>query len=480
MENRRPRDWTLARSLAGQLRFTCRQSLRLLIQTATPLRQSLDYYRRYFATIEQPVYSLLLAYFAVFNLFHFFAPCRFATRIVLGDVVAALALDAQFNFIFTLLSLYSIFINWQMYFMVNQKNTAFLKSVFQCLPDESSNQAVSPASFAAAAAADRKNSNQSTTTTTNSNQTKAVLNQQHCILMQRFVLLAINALQVFVLITDLCLLVFTPMVVGTWLRTQEFITFEQATLGVESQDGDQSEWKLLAHGIILFAVIGTTALTAIFLVFAEHYACLAKALTAVMSSNSKNKNKFSKKQAQKEEEAQLVGLLRQNAGLFHQLVFEGIVFYSGNFFLYMVLHVPIAAIFSMEVLFNRHQTGVDINEGSSSSGGAVGFSRAVMGGIVCEAVVGTFLIHLYCAYYSRYLHRGGRMLVKWCGTNGNGNAVNLSPRAQILVWLHLQRLVVRNQYGLTYGGLGLISLGSFFKFVLFFGELLMTSYGLVH
>lgn len=170
MENQRPKVWTLARSLAGQLRFTCRQSLRLLIQTATPLKRPLDYYRRYFATVEQvtgtgtgadqskdrqnviglcTVYSILLAYFALFNAFHFFLPPNFVMRVLLGDVVAALGLDTQFNFIFTILSFYSIFINWQMYFMVNQKNTSFLKSVFQCLPVESSNQAVSPVLSAA-------------------------------------------------------------------------------------------------------------------------------------------------------------------------------------------------------------------------------------------------------------------------------------------------------------------------------------------
>ncbi len=261
MENQRK--VSLARSLAGQLSFTCYQSLRLLIQTATPLK-NINYYRRYFATVEQVtgtgtgaapskdrrnivglcvVYSLLLAYFALFNAFHFFLPPNFVMRVLLGDVVAALGLDAQFNFIFTLLSFYSIFINWQMYFMVNQKNTAFLKSVFQCLPVESSNQAVSPV---LSAAENRKNSNRSTTTTTaeGNNQTKAVLNQQHCLIMQRFVLLAINTLQVFILIIDLCLLVFTPMVVATWLRTQEFITFEHlVTSGVESQDG-QLEWRL--------------------------------------------------------------------------------------------------------------------------------------------------------------------------------------------------------------------------------------------
>ena len=458
--------------LLGQLRFTCRQSLRLLIQVATPLK-SLDYYRRYFVTVEQVtgtgalqskdrhrtidlcvVYSLLLAYFALFNLFHFFVPLNFTTRILLGDLVAALAMDAQFNLIFTTLSLYAIYINWAMYFKVDQNNITFLKSVF--LNCESS-LAVAPHS-----GADRKDSNRSLAAVL----TKTVLNQRHAIIFQRFALLSINISYVFVLVLDLCLLAFTPLVTIIFFREQPFITFDGGVGNVRSWAFlllllttflfhaalNYLSWFSFAHGLILFAMIGTNTLTAIYLLFAEHYACLAKILAAMNKAIPIFKNK---KMASKRE-AQLVGLLRHNADLFN-FVFAGTAFYGWNFLLYMALHVPIAAIFSMEVLFDRHESA-----DSSSSSSAFGLSQIVMVSIVCEAVVGTFLIHLYCAYYSKYLHRGGRMLLKWCGTN-DSSVVDLSPRTQILVWVHLQRLWVRNKYGVTYGGLNLITIGTYFK-----------------
>ncbi|KAH9390929.1 hypothetical protein TYRP_006518 [Tyrophagus putrescentiae] len=296
------RRFSLAQNLLGQFCFTCTQSLRLFLQAATPLK-SLDNYRRYFVTVEQVtatgavrskdrrtiglciVYSCLLAYFVLLNVFHFFVPLDLATRMLLGDTVAALALDAQFNLIFASLSLYAIHINWAM-------------------------------------------------------------------------------------------------------------------------------------------------------------------------------------------EAQLCGLLRQNAALF-RFVFAGSAFYGGNFLLYMILHVPIAAVFSMEVLFNKHQSA----NSSSGSGSIFGLSQIFMTGNVSEAGIGTFLIHLYCAYFSKYHHRNGQMLLKFSGTK---RGVELSPQTQIFVWVHTQRLWVRKKYGVTYGGLSLITLGSFFKFVLFFGKLLMTSYGLVN
>ncbi|KAH9397300.1 hypothetical protein TYRP_003610 [Tyrophagus putrescentiae] len=412
------------------------------------------------------VYSCLIAYFGLLNVFHFFAPQNYVTRILLGDVVAGLAMDAQFNLIFASLSFYAIYINWAMYFKVDQNNITFLRSVF--LNIESS--VVPTTSFA-----DRKNSILSTT----SERTTAILNQQHSILFQRFALLSINVLYGFVLVLDLCLLVFTPMVMIVFFSKQEFVTFENGLADVRSWilfflllavflfhvALNYVYWFSFAHGLILFAVIGTTTLTAIYLLFAEHYACLWKALAAMAKPSSSPKIRAKK-------EAQLCGLLRQNAALFH-FVFSGTLFYGANFLIYMGLHVPIAAIFSVEVLFDKHQS-VDRSR-------AFSLSQIVMVGIVCEAVVGTFLIHLYCAYFSKYLHRGGRMLLRFSGTsNNNGSSADLSSQTQIFIWVHLQRLWVRNKYGVTYGGLGLITIGSFFKFVLFFGELLMTSYSLVH
>ena len=159
----------------------------------------------------------------------------------------------------------------------------------------------------------------------------------------------------------------------------------------------------------------------------------------------------------------MCGLLRQNAALF-RFVFAGSAFYGGNFLLYMILHVPIAAVFSMEVLFKKHQSA------NSNSGSSFGLSQIFMTGNVSEAGIGTFLIHLYCAYFFKYLHRSGQMLLKFSGTR---RGVELSLQTQIFVWVHTQRLWVRKKYGVTYGGLCLITLGSFFKVL--FNDLMMAS-----
>ena len=225
-------------------------------------------------------------------------------------------------------------------------------------------------------------------------------------------LLSINTLQLFPFVMDLCLLVFVSMGIIIFFRKQELINFgAEAFFDVKNlllfllllaiiifhASLNALYWFSFAHGLILFAVIGTATLTADYLLFAEHYSALKKALAAMNRPSKKNLAK---------REAQLCGLLRQNAALF-RFVFAGSAFYGGNFLLYMILHVPIAAVFSMEVLFKKHQSA------NSNSGSSFGLSQIFMTGNVSEAGIGTFLIHLYCAYFFKYLHRSGQMLLKF-------------------------------------------------------------------
>ncbi|KAH9402314.1 hypothetical protein TYRP_016372 [Tyrophagus putrescentiae] len=149
-------------------------------------------------------------------------------------------------------------------------------------------------------------------------------------------------------------------------------------------------WFTFANGLILYAAIGTSTLTAL--------------------------------------DVSLLGLLRCNAGTYFSLVFAFSDFYGWHFLVYLGLHAPTSAYFTIQIAF----------------GWTNSLSKLMMLGLIGEAIVGTLFLHLYAAYFTAYIHRGGKMLLQFNAVTSLKRNVLLLPRTQLLTWIHLQRLWVRH------------------------------------
>ena len=444
-----------------QLRFTCRQSVKLLFLVAVPY-QNLDYYRRYFATVQQvttvrwqeqqqkkdnrtttvglcKVYTGLLLYLALLNLIHLFTPLSHFTRVLLSDLVDILQMDALFYLIVTGLIAYAIFLNHSMYFQMSPRMFAFsLRAFSECpgfIQEGEKSIKLNTLKFANSKKLEPPHN--------------TILGPQNAFFC-RLALVVINVLQLFIGILDLGILLFTPALVATLFQQ---CAHSNLTLGTFLYMPClfllllplhllhilfyALFWFSFAHGLILYAALGTSTLSALYLFFGRHHRQLEKAFNA-WTKRQKPKRLGSFHEA----ELHLLWLLRHNAATLFRLVFAFSHFYGRHFLVYLSLHAPTSAYFAVQITFGR----------------VSGFSFLVMLGLVGEAAVGTLFLHLYAAHFTAFIHRSGRLLLRFSAQNsldhceGGGAVMVLSTRTRLLVLLHAQRLHVRKQYGITYGG----------------------------
>ncbi|KAH9393601.1 hypothetical protein TYRP_021737 [Tyrophagus putrescentiae] len=335
-----------------QLRFTCRQSVKLLFLVAVPY-QNLDYYRRYFATVQQvttvrwqeqqqkkdnrtttvglcKVYTGLLLYLALLNLIHLFTPLSHFTRVLLSDLVDILQMDALFYLIVTGLIAYAIFLNHSMYFQMSPRMFAFSLRAFSECPGFIQ---------------------------------EGPQNAFFC----RLALVVINVLQLFIGILDLGILLFTPALVATLFQQ---CAHSNLTLGTFLYMPClfllllplhllhilfyALFWFSFAHGLILYAALGTSTLSALYLFFGRHHRQLEKAFNA-WTKRQKPKRSGSFQEA----ELHLLWLLRHNAATLFRLPAR-----------------PTSAYFAVQITFDGKR-----------------LSFLVMLGLVGEAAVGTLFLH---------------------------------------------------------------------------------------
>ena len=431
----------------NQLKFTFFQSVKLFLRTALPYK-NFDYYRRYFITVDQVstvhqdsrtinlylLYACFLAYFALLNVSHFFLPYSHFTRVLCADGVAAMRMDLQFNLVFAGLIAYSIFLNWALYFKMNPPIHVFVRQVFLETDGKKANEKNLAPFLNKYFLFYSKN-------TTILDQKKAFF---------RFLsLLVINFLQVFIFLLNFCFFIFAPLMVVTFLRLYfsafnslsrfpfyfwSLLFFVQLPFHLFHIFLNFVLWYTFAHGLILLAVIGTLTITALYFLFWQNYIYLKKALKMVDISR---KRKLSTNATFKRN-SYLIQLLRRNVAHFC-LVFAFDAYYGWHFLVYLGLHMPTSAYFVVQILFNWN------NQSSLSLLAMIGLSG--------EAFTGTLFIHLYCAHFSTYIHRAGKWLIAYTATNSGLNALdNAAVRDRFLMWTHINRLVVKKKYGVTYYG----------------------------
>lgn len=125
--------------------------------------------------------------------------------------------------------------------------------------------------------------------------------------------------------------------------------------------------------------------------------------------------------------------LQQNLRLFEEF-FIGNAFFGPMLTVYLAVHLPASAYFSTVIAFGQ----VD------------GLMRMTLIGLVMETINGSLFVHLSAAYFSSYVHKSGKVLLSF-NAKGSVTKSKLPVRFKlILFFFHIQRLVVREKYGITY------------------------------
>lgn len=96
--------------------------------------------------------------------------------------------------------------------------------------------------------------------------------------------------------------------------------------------------------------------------------------------------------------------------------------------------------------------------------------------LLIQGLLGCVPIHLAAAQLTRRLHAPAKALITLSAATGHrmGNL-----RARIALHLAIVKLATGKKYGFTYGPFGLITLSSFGKCMLLYGECLMYAYKLI-
>ena len=149
----------------------------------------------------------------------------------------------------------------------------------------------------------------------------------------------------------------------------------------------------------------------------------------------------------------LCRLLRSNVAIF-RVVFAGNAFLNDIFLAFLLVNFPVNALFSVMIVFGQNLDH---------------FSLAVLTVFVAHEVVGTVLIHIWLARFSRHLHSGGVHLVRFSARSfgitseekSQQNRVFIQKlpavsflKGKLFIWTHTMRLLTTNRYGFTYGFIG--------------------------
>ncbi len=416
-----------------RLKFTFNHSFSAFIQSASPFK-SISFYRQYFAAAEAvavqrnrnsialfKVYLLLFAYFIALNCLVFpLFPLSPSSRILLADGVFILMLkDRQFYFIYAGIATYTVLLYWSMYFAYNRPLNEVLKRAFTekgILEAETGLQL-------------------------------PLTGTQ--VTFRQVIRLTVHSLQVFTLIIDVCGPVFMLMAGGAFVdcylpnfssshplwTTLFFLLFPLHLLHVAL---NCLVWFAFGHVLILVGVNFTVGLTFIVLQFRENNGQLREELKRgkqKMEMENCGSSTVKGKPASHHHRFLLFTLLRRNLSHF-RLVFLFDDFYGKQTLVFFALHGPLSAYFMSQVLFGH----IDV------------LPMTIMVGVSLEAYVGSLLLHLYMAHYSGYIHRAGRMLLSYSAATSATSESFTPTKDRLLLSTHIQRLVVRRRYGVTYGG----------------------------
>ncbi|KAH9402293.1 hypothetical protein TYRP_016351 [Tyrophagus putrescentiae] len=261
-------------------------------------------------------------------------------------------------------------------------------------------------------------------------------------MFRQIAFLVINLLQVFILIVDICLIIYTfelwMNILTCDLFFNSFIGWIAILVSLFHLFLNFALWYSFAHALIFLGVYGITTLVYVYLRFMINFAELRRTLTHFSSCHR-----------------DLTCILRENIRLF-EIVFIGDRYFGKLFLLYLLLHLPISAYFLMEIFLGK----------------VVGIARFAFIGLIMEAFVGSLGLHVATAHFSGYIHRGGKMLLNFNAKHNHGSKL-MPLRRRLLIWRHINRLWVDKKFGISYAGLALVTMKTFSRFIFIYSELLM-------
>ncbi len=235
---------------------------------------------------------------------------------------------------------------------------------------------------------------------------------------QRRVEIIFNGMQIFLLFLYPCLIAF----LGTFVL--KLMTCDSIVLMLALSPVTlfhlllyNLQWVSFVQTLILMGTFGIISQQYAFIFFRQNHVKLIRILTLVTRSRY----------------ISLKCALQQNLRLFEEF-FIGNAFFGPMLTVYLAVHLPASAYFSTVIAFGQ----VD------------GLMRMTLIGLVMETINGSLFVHLSAAYFSSYVHKSGKVLLSF-NAKGSVTKSKLPVRFKlILFFFHIQRLVVREKYGITY------------------------------
>lgn len=141
------------------------------------------------------------------------------------------------------------------------------------------------------------------------------------------------------------------------------------------------------------------------------------------------------------------------------------------FFLFIVVNVPINLRLLLVAVFADGPR----------------LQRLFLLAFIVGQMVGTFLVHFILAFYSKRVHRPAKVLLYGHLVRApDYSFLQVSKKAKAKVGVDLRTRVTfawiisvlhtTNQFGITYGSCGLVTMSTFAKFVILFGKFLLITY----
>ncbi len=283
-------------------------------------------------------------------------------------------------------------------------------------------------------------------------------------LIRRKATVITNHLEAFIAVSDFGVVIwFSKM--GQWYVGHYFSL-------LSGSSSSSLTWKLtsppvfLLHGA-LYLTYNYAFCYSIGFVMSYTFVSLSYLSLLIEESNRKVEGAISKRTESGKSLPKLVRSLRENVTIF-RLLFAADAFHGNAFLAFLLINLPTNAMFTVLCVFQQMDAFLL-------------FSAAI---IVLQEVIGTVLLHVTFARFSRHAHgKVARLLVRFSAHQGGGGggkgddqgddqgdkqkqnrtkvkkkkagSVSFSvTRERVTVWAHTMRLLTVNQYGFTYGAIG--------------------------
>lgn len=247
---------------------------------------------------------------------------------------------------------------------------------------------------------------------------------------RRLVLAFTNAMQGFILLLDLCLTMFVVVLVSTLQSTiLNFFGLNIFTLIVLFFVFMLHLllfflfWVTFVQNFLLMATFGFVSLLCVTMLFQQNYIQLKRALNLVFK-HKMNVGSHS----------YLKNVLQQNLHTF-LVIFINDAFLGPLFTVYLAFNLPLSSYFIIQLVYGK----------------IAGLMRVIMICEVLEAFLGGLILHLRVAILSNFAHKGGKMLFSFAAIESI-QSKKLLFNLKLHLYVHIQRLVVRKKYGITYYG----------------------------